>query len=121
MGDAHLGVATPESEGALLTFLRAVPAKARTLVIMGDLFDFWFAWRHVMPRTGFRVLAAIADLRDAGVEVLWIGGNHDCWGGETLMSATGATYTLEPWRDHIGTWPTLLVHGDGLRAREDAP
>ena len=121
IGDAHLGVATPESERALLAFLRTVPAKARSLVIMGDLFDFWFAWRHVMPRTGFRVLAAIADIRDAGVEVLWIGGNHDCWGGEALMAATGATYTLEPWRDHIGAWPTLLVHGDGLRAKEDAP
>lgn len=121
IGDAHLGVASPESERALLTFLRGVPAKARSLVIMGDLFDFWFAWRHVMPRTGFRVLAAIADLREAGVEVLWIGGNHDCWGGDALMAATGATYTLEAWRDRIGTWPTLLAHGDGLRVREDAP
>jgi len=37
------------------------------------------------------------------------------------MTATGATYTLEPWRDDIGAWPTLLVHGDGLRTREDAP
>ena len=86
---------------------------------MGDLFDFWFAWRHVMPRAGYRVLAAIADLHDAGIEVLWIGGNHDCWGGELLMAETGATYTLDPWRDHIGSWSTLLQHGDGLRAAED--
>ncbi len=86
---------------------------------MGDLFDFWFAWRHVMPRAGYRVLAAIADLHDAGIEVLWIGGNHDCWGGDLLMAETGATYTLDPWRDHIGTWSTLLQHGDGLRAVED--
>ncbi len=88
---------------------------------MGDLFDFWFAWRHVMPRSGYRVLAAIADLRDADIEVLWIGGNHDCWGGETLMAETGATYTLNPWHDRIGAWTTRLEHGDGLRVREDAP
>jgi UDP-2,3-diacylglucosamine hydrolase len=88
---------------------------------MGDLFDFWFAWRHAMPRAGFRALAAIADLTDAGVEVLWIGGNHDCWGGDALMAETGATYTLDPWRDRIGAWPVLLQHGDGLREREDAP
>jgi UDP-2,3-diacylglucosamine hydrolase len=121
IGDAHLGVATPDAERALLAFLRSVPGRARSLVIMGDLFDFWFAWRHVMPRSGYRVLAAVADLTDAGIEVLWIGGNHDCWGGETLMAETGAMYTLDPWRDAIGSWPTLLMHGDGLREREDAP
>lgn len=121
IGDAHLGVAPPESERALLAFLRWLPGRARSLVIMGDLFDFWFAWRHAMPRVGFRVLAALADLKDAGVEVLWIGGNHDCWGGDVLMAETGATYSLEPWRDHIGPWSTLLMHGDGLREVEDAP
>lgn len=119
IGDAHLGVATPDAERALLAFLRTLPSKARSLVIMGDLFDFWFAWRYVMPRSGFRVLAAIADLRDSGVEVLWIGGNHDCWGGDALMAETGATYTLESWRDAIGAWSVVLAHGDGLRERED--
>lgn len=74
-----------------------------------------------MPRSGYRVLAALADLHDAGVEVLWIGGNHDCWGGDILMAETGAVYTLDPWRGDIGAWPTLLVHGDGLRELEDAP
>ena len=88
---------------------------------MGDLFDFWFAWEHAMPRTGFRVLAALADLRDAGIPVLWIGGNHDCWGGHALEQETGATYTLTQWRGPIGTWDALLAHGDGLRAKEDAP
>ncbi len=121
IGDAHIGVATPDAELALLGFLRALPAGTRSLVIMGDLFDFWFAWRHVMPRRGFRVLAALADLRDTGVEVLWIGGNHDCWGGDALMAETGAVYSLHPWRDRIGEWSALLAHGDGLRATEDAP
>jgi len=121
IGDAHLGIAPADSERALLSFLRGIAGRARALVIMGDLFDFWFAWRHVMPRNGFRVLAAIADLRDAGVEVLWIGGNHDCWGGEQLAADTGASYTLEAWSGAIGAWHTVLAHGDGLRAREDAP
>ena len=119
IGDAHLGVAPKHAEQSLLAFLRALPGRTRSLVIMGDLFDFWFAWHHVMPRAGYRVLAAIADLHDAGIEVLWIGGNHDCWGGDLLMAETGATYTLKPWRDHIGSWSTLLQHGDGLRTVED--
>lgn len=121
IGDVHLGVASPASEQRLLRHLRELPGQARALVIMGDLFDFWFAWKHAMPRTGFRVLAALADLHDAGVPVLWIGGNHDCWGGEALQAETGATYTLEPWRGRIGAWDSLLAHGDGLREVEDAP
>lgn len=121
IGDVHLGVATADSERRLLRHLRRLPETARSLVIMGDLFDFWFAWEHAMPRTGFRVLAALADLHDAGVPVLWIGGNHDCWGGDALQAETGAHYTLEPWRGAIGPWDALLAHGDGLREREDAP
>lgn len=121
LGDVHLGVASPEAERALLQLLRALPGQARSLVIMGDLFDFWFAWRHVMPRTGFRVLAALADLHEAGVPVLWIGGNHDCWGGEALQTETGAHYTLVPWQGAIGPWSAFLAHGDGLRPVEDAP
>jgi UDP-2,3-diacylglucosamine hydrolase len=121
IGDVHLGVASTESERALRLFLRTLPSRARSLVIMGDLFDFWFAWRHVMPRTGYRVLASLAELHDVGIPVLWIGGNHDCWGGEALMAETGAQYTLEPWRGAIGAWEALLRHGDGLRELEDAP
>lgn len=121
IGDAHLGIAPPASETALLSFLRGLPGRAGSLVIMGDLFDFWFAWQHVMPRSGFRVLAAIADLRDAGVEVVWVGGNHDCWGGDQLERDTGVRYALSEWSGSIGPWKTLLAHGDGLREIEDAP
>jgi UDP-2,3-diacylglucosamine hydrolase len=121
VGDVHLGVASRDAERSFIALLRELPSRGGSLVIMGDLFDFWFAWRHVMPRTGFRVLAALADLHDAGLPVLWIGGNHDCWGGEALQKETGARYTLEPWRGLIGPWDTLLAHGDGLREVEDAP
>lgn len=121
MGDAHLGIAPRDAEDELLAFLRWLPGRSRSLVIMGDLFDFWFAWQHVMPRAGFRILAQIADLVEGGMEVLWIGGNHDCWGGEQLSQDTGVTYTLEAWRGHIGNWKTELAHGDGLREEEDAP
>ncbi len=120
-GDAHLGIAPVDAETDLLHLLRQVPDRARSLVIMGDLFDFWFSWRHAMPRTGYRVLAAIADLTDAGIPVLWMGGNHDCWGGEALQEMTGARYTLEPWHGQLGDWRVRLAHGDGLREVEDRP
>ena len=84
VSDAHLGVASPQIERSFVSFLRGLVGEARSLVINGDLFDFWFEWKTVIPRKSFRALAALAELRDAGVEVLWVAGNHDCWGGEIL-------------------------------------
>jgi UDP-2,3-diacylglucosamine hydrolase len=87
----------------------------RALVINGDLFEFWFEWRHVIPRTGFRTLAAVAAFADAGIPCLWIAGNHDCWGGEVLTVDAGVTYVEGPWRGAIAGWRTHVEHGDGLR------
>ncbi|HVE78080.1 MAG TPA: UDP-2,3-diacylglucosamine diphosphatase [Gemmatimonadaceae bacterium] len=119
MSDTHLGAAPAEVERQLLGFLRAVSSAARTLVINGDLFDFWFEWRTVIPRTGFRILAALADLRDAGIDVVWIAGNHDCWGGEVLQRDVGVAYHVGAWEGGVAGWRARIDHGDGLRPRED--
>jgi UDP-2,3-diacylglucosamine hydrolase len=119
--DAHLGVAEPDSERALLSFLRAIGGKAGSLVVNGDLFDFWFEWKAVMPRRGFRVLAALADLREQGIPVLYIAGNHDCWGGDILRDDAGVHFHTGPWEGTLAGWRTRLEHGDGLRVREDRP
>lgn len=119
--DAHLGVAAPEAEQALLRFLRHLPGRAASLVVNGDLFDFWFEWRAVMPRRGYRVLAALADLRERGVPVLWIAGNHDCWGGEILREDVGVDFHVGPWVGTLGGWQARVEHGDGLREQEDRP
>lgn len=121
LSDAHLGSAPPEAERTLLALLAHAKLEAKTVIINGDLFDFWFEWRHVMPRVGFRTLAALADLQQAGVEVLWIAGNHDCWGGEIATADVGVTFHVGPWRGEIGGWRALIEHGDGLRDLEDAP
>lgn len=121
LSDAHLGVAPPDAEQSLVGLLRAMPGEAGALVINGDLFDFWFEWQHVIPRTGLRVLGEIARLVDAGLPVLWIAGNHDCWGGEVLRRDIGVTYHDGPWRGNLGGWETVIEHGDGLRDKEDAP
>ena len=119
--DAHLGAAPEETERDLLAFLRGLPADARSVVINGDLFDFWFEWRHAVPRAGVRVLGELARLREGGIPVLWIAGNHDCWGGSVLRDDLGLDYHVGPWRGDVGGWDTLIEHGDGLRDREDAP
>src|ERR1039457_312085 len=121
VSDVHLGPAPAEAERSLLELLSLARTQAKSLVLNGDVFDFWFEWRHVMPRVGFRVLAALATLRESGVEVLWIAGNHDCWGGDILTRDVGVTYHTGPWRGELGGWRTLIEHGDGLRDKEDAP
>lgn len=119
--DAHLGVAAPDAERALLGFLRTLGERAGSVVINGDLFDFWFEWRSVMPRRGYRVLAALADLRERDVPVLYVAGNHDCWGGEILREDVGVDFHVGPWEGSLGGWRARVEHGDGLRPREDRP
>ncbi|MFN8667552.1 MAG: UDP-2,3-diacylglucosamine diphosphatase [Gemmatimonadaceae bacterium] len=119
ISDAHLGVADRDAERLLIAFLRDIRRDARSLVINGDLFDFWFEWKHVIPRAGYRVLAALADLADAGVQVTWIAGNHDCWGGDVLRKDVGVAYVVGTWRGEIDGWATRIDHGDGLRDAED--
>ena len=119
ISDAHLGFAPASVEHAVISFLRFAAREAGSLVINGDLFEFWFEWRTVIPRRGFRALAALADVADAGVPVLMIAGNHDCWGGEILREDVGVTYDFGPWTGDIAGWRTRIEHGDGLRPVED--
>lgn len=117
--DLHLGFAKPEVEREALKFLRYLQGRAASLVINGDLFEFWFEWRTVIPRKSFRILAALAELIDSGTPVLMVAGNHDCWGGEILRNDVGVDYHVGPWEGSLAGWRTRIEHGDGLRPRED--
>lgn len=119
ISDAHLGFAPPAVERDVLAFLRHLHGRAGSLVVNGDLFEFWFEWRSVLPRAGFRVAAALADLRDAGIPVVMLAGNHDCWGGEILERDIGVTYSVQPWQGRLAGWHARVEHGDGLRRDED--
>lgn len=119
VSDVHLGVAPSETEAAFIRFLRHLEGRAASLVINGDLFDFWFEWRTVIPRRSFRVLAELSRLRESGLPVLWLAGNHDCWGGQVLREDVGVDFREGPWEGRIGQWYTWIEHGDGLRDVED--
>ncbi len=119
VSDHHFGVVPTGAVADFLAFLAQIRGRAGSLVINGDLFDFWFEWRTVMPRSGFRVLAALAQLVDDGMPVIWIGGNHDCWGGDVLRQDVGVNYMLGAWEGDIAGWRARIEHGDGLRPIED--
>ena len=114
VGDAHLGSADARDEQAFHDFLTAVPSLARRLIIMGDLFDFWFEYRAVIPRRPFRTLARLAALVDAGVRVDFFGGNHDRWGGSFWDRDLGIPFHAGAAELELAGRKAWVVHGDGL-------
>ncbi len=118
ISDVHIGHAPEPVERAAVAFLRSLPGRARSLLINGDLFEFWFEWSSVVPRSAVRTLAALMELRDSGVPVTMIAGNHDCWGGDVLREA-GVDFRTGAWTGTLGGWTARVEHGDGLRGRED--
>lgn len=119
MSDAHLGAAPSEREREVAAFLDFARHNAGSVVINGDLFDFWYEWRTVMPRGHVRVLGALAALVDAGKPVLMTAGNHDLWSGDVLSREIGVQLVHGEWNGELGGWRAHVAHGDGLRARED--
>jgi UDP-2,3-diacylglucosamine hydrolase len=121
LSDAHLGIGPRDGERTLLALIARARREASRLIINGDLFDFWFEWTHVMPRAGYRVIAALADLKESGVPVTLVAGNHDCWGGDLLREDAGIEYLMTPWSGTLHGWRVRVEHGDGLRPKADAP
>ncbi|MBK5188591.1 MAG: UDP-2,3-diacylglucosamine diphosphatase [Gemmatimonadaceae bacterium] len=119
MSDAHLGAAPSERERDVAAFFEYARRNAGSVVINGDLFDFWSEWRTVMPRGHVRVLGALAALADAGIPLVMIAGNHDAWGGDVLTREIGAQLVTGEWDGELGGWRAHIAHGDGLRVRED--
>jgi len=114
VSDTHLGAVPRETERAFRGFLRHVARDAAALLINGDLFDFWFEYRHVILREHFRVVAALADVVDAGVKVWFVGGNHDAWAGSFLRDEVGMEVLDGPVEMTLAGRRTLVAHGDGL-------
>ena len=81
--DVHLGlqVADPaDREARFVSFLRSIPAaETEALYLLGDIWDFWYEYRDVVPKGYVRVFGALTDLMDAGVKVYFFPGNHDVW------------------------------------------
>ena len=113
-GDVHLGAVSAELEGSFLRWLQHAGEHASRVVLTGDLFDFWFEYRSVIPRGHTRVLGALAALVDAGVPVVLMGGNHDWWGGSYLEDEIGVTFLREPTVLELAGRRVFLAHGDGL-------
>src|SRR5258705_1837531 len=95
LSDAHLGAESGSMETSrtrrLHEFLATLPGKTEHLVIAGDLFDFWFEYRTAIPRRHFATLAVLRQLREAGLPITYMNGNHDFWLGRFLAEEIGVT------------------------------
>src|SRR5690606_20667283 len=113
ISDIHLGAVPEETERRFRRFLAHLHSRASRLLINGDLFDFWFEYRSVIHSRHYRVLAALRDLRESGVPIDFVGGNHDAWGGDFLRDEVGIRILQEPAEIELGGRRALVVHGDG--------
>jgi UDP-2,3-diacylglucosamine hydrolase len=113
VADAHLSASAPADEEAFLAFLDTVPSLGDSLLLAGDIYDFWFTWRRQVPRHCIRVTAGIIGLARR-MPVLMLGGNHDRWGDSFWGAETGVRFDPRQLRFRIGDRDVLAVHGDGL-------
>ena len=118
LSDAHLGCRSiPHDrtrERRLVRFLDSVKHKASAVYLLGDIFDFWYEYKMVVPRGYTRFLGKISELTDLGVEVHFFTGNHDIWCGDYLVKECGVTLHTKPVTIEIGDRVFMLAHGDGL-------
>jgi UDP-2,3-diacylglucosamine hydrolase len=116
--DFHLGVPDHDSslrrELLLVKWLDEISPTAKEIFLMGDIFDFWFEYKTVVPKGYVRLLGKIATLTDSGIPVHIFRGNHDLWAFDYLNKETGAILNRRSViRDFDGK-KFFLSHGDGL-------
>lgn len=118
LSDAHLGSWALEhgrmQERRLVRFLDSIKEKAAAVYLLGDMFDFWFEYRYVVPQGYTRFLGKLSELTDNGVEVHYFTGNHDIWAYGYLERECGVTLHKQPLTVELYGKIFYLAHGDGL-------
>lgn len=118
VSDIHLGAGSKtereNTERRFVEWLDAVSADAGKIFILGDLFDFWFEYRNVVPKGFVRTLARLAEMTDRGVEIVLLTGNHDMWVRDYLKSECGIEIFTSPLETELCGRKMLLAHGDNM-------
>ena len=122
ISDAHLGsraVENPrEHEKKFVDWLDKVKIDAKEIYLMGDIFDFWFEYKTVVPKGFVRFLGKLAELVDSGIIIHFFTGNHDIWTFDYLEKEIGLIVHRKPETIQIGEKSFFLAHGDGLNVSE---
>ena len=116
VADVHLGLdvnGPADREARFVSFLRSLPENTSALYLLGDIWDFWYEYRDVVPKGYVRVFAAITDLIASGVDVYFFQGNHDVWTYH-YFEELGMKRLVQPAYVDIDGTHFCLGHGDGL-------
>jgi len=116
--DQHFGAPTREKslprEQLFLAWLNEKEEDMGALFILGDLFDFWFEYKTVVPKGFVRILGKLATLRDKGIPIYFFVGNHDLWMNDYFQTELGIPVFHEPQIFTINGKRFFIGHGDGL-------
>jgi len=120
--DVHLGApyhhSKFEAERKFVNWLESVKDSAKEIYLLGDIFDFWFEYKKAIPKGHARFLGKLCDLKDAGIPVHFITGNHDVWIFDYLPSETGIIVHKKPITKNFDGFRFFIAHGDGLTKHE---
>ncbi|MBU0518728.1 UDP-2,3-diacylglucosamine diphosphatase [bacterium] len=118
ISDAHIGIGKPEDQQKrkqyLFECLDHYAPEIEKLYILGDLFDFWFEWRHVILKRHFAVLCKLREIAARGIEIHFLAGNHDFALSEFLCAEIGAEIHFDEYSFTYDDKQFYLLHGDGL-------
>lgn len=118
LSDAHLGSWALEHrrthERRLVNFLDEIKHEAAAVYLLGDIFDYWYEYKYVVPKGYTRLLGKISELTDRGIEVHFFTGNHDIWCKDYFVEECGMVMHREPITIDLYGKEFYLAHGDGL-------
>ena len=118
ISDIHLGLYPPEKsavrEKILVDWLQGISGDATELYMLGDIFDFWHEYKHVIPKGFTRFLGKLAELSDKGIMLHYFTGNHDIWVYDYLPSEIGLRVYRHHIQREINGKKFFIGHGDGI-------
>ncbi len=116
--DNHLGAPTAEAsrprEQKFVAWLDEIKGDAAAIFLMGDLFDFWFEYKTVVPKGFTRTLGKLAEITDSGIPIYFFVGNHDLWMDGYFEEELGISVYHKPQEYTFNNKTFLIGHGDGL-------
>jgi UDP-2,3-diacylglucosamine hydrolase len=118
VSDAHFGIDAKYSsdfrENLMIKWLDEIKQDAAELILGGDMFDFWFEYKHLVPRGFASLFAKLRELSDNGIKITYYAGNHDMWTFGYIEQVTGAELIRGTQVREIGGKTFYIGHGDGL-------
>lgn len=118
LSDLHLGAPyfpdSREAEKRAVAFLDSIKDKADAIFLLGDVLDYWYEYRYVVPRGFVRFFGKLAELADRGIRIVWLIGNHDIWIFDYLPSELGIEVYDGHIVEQIDGRKFFMTHGDGI-------